>query len=398
MAFKPRGAVISHRADESFFQSKREWSKRKDTILANYLTAYLPKIATQRRPVLIVDAFAGPGLFEDGSDGSPLIISKVVQNSQSGTRRLQVPVRLWAIEADSVLHERLKKNIGPFAFAEARKGAFLYHVDDIIREAAKNNVFLYLDPFTVEGLEWSPLDRVFSLVTRNTSIEVLLNFNSVSFVRRGRAALSLSACPIRAEQEDSEPIDSEPITAPAIEALNAVVGGEWWQSILREHSSFPDMVRLVAARIRTNLSHRFAEVGIHSVKAMPHHTVPKYFLMFGSRHAEALLLMNDQMVQSLQVLARLATPAQGTLFELRPTEIVPDESTLSQNILNEANTPLRRRELIIRVVRKRFCEFTYSRIRGEIETLLKAQLMQSETGRVRINDDVKVWATSRHDV
>ena len=61
---------MGHKADKSFFDEKRHWSKRKDKILECYLTPYLSKIATQGHPVLIVDAFAGPGKFGDGEPGS----------------------------------------------------------------------------------------------------------------------------------------------------------------------------------------------------------------------------------------------------------------------------------------------------------------------------------------
>ena len=57
-----------------FFKEKREWSKVKDRIVRDYVTCYLKTITYRRRPIIIVDAFAGPGRFEDGADGSPLII------------------------------------------------------------------------------------------------------------------------------------------------------------------------------------------------------------------------------------------------------------------------------------------------------------------------------------
>ena len=62
-----------------FFQSKKPWSPYKDMILSYYLTPYLPKVCSLGKPVVVVDCFAGPGRFEDGSEGSPLIISKAVR-------------------------------------------------------------------------------------------------------------------------------------------------------------------------------------------------------------------------------------------------------------------------------------------------------------------------------
>lgn len=43
----------------SFFDSKRDWSKYKDAILNYYLTPYLQKVKTIGKPICIVDMFAG---------------------------------------------------------------------------------------------------------------------------------------------------------------------------------------------------------------------------------------------------------------------------------------------------------------------------------------------------
>ncbi len=65
--------------NSDFFQSKKPWSPYKDMILAYYLKPYLSKVCSLGKPVVVVDCFAGPGRFEDGTDGSPLIISKAVR-------------------------------------------------------------------------------------------------------------------------------------------------------------------------------------------------------------------------------------------------------------------------------------------------------------------------------
>lgn len=62
-----------------FFQSKKPWSPYKDMILAYYLKPYLPKVCSLGKPVVVFDCFAGPGRFDDGADGSPLIIAKAVR-------------------------------------------------------------------------------------------------------------------------------------------------------------------------------------------------------------------------------------------------------------------------------------------------------------------------------
>ena len=64
---------------DDFFASKKPWSPYKDMVLAYYLKPYLAKVCTLRKPVVVVDCFAGAGRFADGSEGSPLIIAKALK-------------------------------------------------------------------------------------------------------------------------------------------------------------------------------------------------------------------------------------------------------------------------------------------------------------------------------
>jgi hypothetical protein len=127
------------------------------------------------------------------------------------------------------------------------------------------------------------------------------------------------------------------------------------------------------------------------MKAMPNHSVPKYFLIFGSRHPDALLLMNDEMVKSQRVLADLAKPKDPTLFEMRPTSLVPDIETLPGIVLSHVQTPTNRGTVILNVVREHFCKFAVKEIRHSIENMLKEGKLKSETGKMKINNDVKIF-------
>jgi three-Cys-motif partner protein len=380
---------MSHKADKSFFNKKRQWSKRKDKILENYLLPYLLKIATQPAPVLIVDAFAGPGKFGDGELGSPLIICQNIRTALS--KGISVPVSTLCIEAEQELFSELSKSIEPFPFAKAKHGKFSDFIQEIEERAKDHSVFLYVDPFAVEGLDWNGMDRVFQHLTiSNMSIEVLMNFNAPSFVRRGLAALKLAVPESNPETEDAEEIDAPIATPPSIEKLNNVIGGDWWQSILKSHMSFPHQVQQVTNGICERLSKRFKEVCQHAIKALPHHTVPKYYLIFGSRHPDALLLMNDEMVKSRLTLAELAKPKDRMLFEMRSTELVPDVEKLPTVILKHTSQPTERRLVTLNVVRECFCQFAQKEIRGCIEQMLKNGELESETGKARINDSVKI--------
>lgn len=111
-----------------FFHEKKPWSRYKDLILDYYLEPYLAKVAKLRRPILIVDCFAGPGRFDDGERGSPLIISHRLQS----VHERGVQVQGFYIEKDPVLCERLCLNTrGLGVPVQVRQGDFTQYIEEI---------------------------------------------------------------------------------------------------------------------------------------------------------------------------------------------------------------------------------------------------------------------------
>jgi hypothetical protein len=103
--------------------------------------------------------------------------------------------------------------------------------------------------------------------------------------------------------------------------------------------------------------------------------------------------MNDEMVKSLQTLADLAKPKDPTLFEMRSTELVPDIDKLPLIILRHASQPTQRGLVILAIIREYFCQFSIKQVRGCIERMLREGKLKSETGKVIINDKVKIFVT-----
>ncbi len=69
------------KATKNFFARKRAWSQLKDEILACYLTLYIAKLLKTRGQIIIADCFAGKGRFDDGKDGSPIIIASAIADA-----------------------------------------------------------------------------------------------------------------------------------------------------------------------------------------------------------------------------------------------------------------------------------------------------------------------------
>ncbi len=55
-------------------------TRAKHEILRYYLGAWFPILATIQHRLLYIDGFAGPGEYEGGEDGSPIIALKVAKD------------------------------------------------------------------------------------------------------------------------------------------------------------------------------------------------------------------------------------------------------------------------------------------------------------------------------
>ncbi len=70
-----------------FHDAKTSWAKIKHGILSNYLPLFVNKTSLFKRPIYLVDGFAGAGKYEDGQPGSALISAKIAVNPQTEASR-----------------------------------------------------------------------------------------------------------------------------------------------------------------------------------------------------------------------------------------------------------------------------------------------------------------------
>ena len=132
MAIKPK----------KFFESKKPWSVMKDRILGWYLVPYLTKVSKFYKLVVVIDGFAGTGLYKDGAEGSPIIICKTIEK----LRKKGIKAIAILIDSDIECFNELKKNIKKYedskiAFPEL--GSFNDLVPTIIDETEGLPAFFY---------------------------------------------------------------------------------------------------------------------------------------------------------------------------------------------------------------------------------------------------------------
>lgn len=368
---------MSHKADESFFDKKKPWSRKKDEILDHYLKPYLAKVKDLKEPIYLIDAFAGPGRFRNGDDGSPLIFAKnAAPLANSG-----YPVRLLCIEAAEKLYEDLCRNLAPFPFAHPRKGEFLSFISEISANAQSHTTFLYVDPYAVKGLAWEQLERVIHNVS-NSSVEILLNFNAPIFVRWGWQLIKCESPPPGISYDELEEMDSEEFDSetPPIERLHTIAGGDWWREVLEASTDFHLQCIGIVDGICRKLKDHFREVLYVAIKD-GHKPIPKYYMVFATRSEHGLILMNDRMLKATGEQELVSNPLYGL-------------ATLKEKILEASKQWIRRDQLIKHIIRENFCSYLYSQIRSCISQLHDSGELETDTARKRMNDDSMVRRTA----
>ncbi len=152
----------------------------KHTILRRYLQGFYPKLSRWHDRIMVVDGFAGPGVYKGGEDGSPIVALDALQEHSHFANMadcrftfLFVEERKDRVEVlQGILAERsVVDNVEP----RVSHGTFEHHVVGALAELRREPgmpAFFLLDPFGVKGL---PL-RVLREIAEFPKSELLVSF------------------------------------------------------------------------------------------------------------------------------------------------------------------------------------------------------------------------------
>ncbi|OHB63105.1 MAG: hypothetical protein A2Y76_04900 [Planctomycetes bacterium RBG_13_60_9] len=366
-----------------FFHEKKPWSRYKDGILDYYLEPYLAKVAKLRRPILIVDCFAGPGQFDDGEPGSPLIISKRLRSVQE--RGAQVLG--FYIEKDPVLYERLDQNTRDLNIPmRVRQGDFRQYINEISELAHDCTVFIYLDPIKPSDLLFADMECIYCQLDRGRSVEALINFMSTGF---WRAVCGLA---------DRILVDNTlQHKHPLVCDWDAIAGGTYWQeTVFSGQMSDPDRIELLAQGYAERLRQWFKWVIRYPVRDNYDDKFPKYHLTFGSRHSDAIELMNRAMVNARRTFVR-ACFIDGFLFPNQPAKEIIDPHEAERAVVRTSQTlgKAKWKDLRVRATIENPCTYTDSEFNSAIKRAIqKGDLVSDSSGR-RIDENAWIWPPKR---
>lgn len=376
---------------ESFFKEKKPWSKYKDFILDYYLTPYIAKVKNLRRPILIIDCCAGPGKFEDGTDGSPLIITKHIVESRNN----RIDIKGLFLEKERKYFKNLENLMMPHSdYIKVHQTDFIGYLTKIAGMAKSHTVFLYVDPYGIKELPFEELAKIYEQINKSgASVEVLMNFNSAGFIRCGLVALKMESTFADSELTDDfhEEILSD-IQGLTPQQMDEIAGGDYWKDIVIDSNlSFAEKEQKITTSYMNQMIKYYSIVRDFPIKEKYHHKVPKYRLIYGTRHSDGIFLMNDIMYDARERFLK-SEFADGRLFDTRPIEEERDMTAFTKNLYEiiSREQPITRKFVKLTAMQEFFCRYKTGDYYKAIRELLKGfegLKLYSKSGKLRINDE-----------
>ena len=331
--------------ENDFFNGKREWSKLKDEVLRKYLPPYLKKVNKLNKKIILIDSFAGPGIFDDGEKGSPMYICELAEEF--------VPNNYQALLVNQEITHHNKLNEVLQKYTQQKKAIALYgSANDLLNLLhtiiTDQTLFLYLDPFGLKGTSFNTLEKY---LCRNKfySTEILINLSIPTILR-------LSSLNAVAQKGIT------PIIKGKHQVLNEALGGDYWKDFLLD-TNLSTEVRIAKTidEYCKRLNYYLPYVGSCPVHEKTEFSKIKYSIIFASRHPDAQELMNDIMYKAYNRHIWKSF-SNDTLFgEIEWEDTIPDTYfiNLKQDIIEllHQNGKLPRETLWFNLVRLKFMRY-----------------------------------------
>jgi three-Cys-motif partner protein len=379
-----------------FFRIKRSWSKVKDKIVNDYIDCYLKTVHNLQRPILIVDGFAGPGLFGDDTAGSPVIICEAIIKSWKPGKSISC---LFA-DAHPGHREALKRNLNGYIRTGLTEPPYEECAEAVTRAldvGAGSTIFFYLDPYGIKDLEFEMLRSIYER-ERRRSTEVLINFSFRTFMRMsGNWAYGDSATEVARKVKQSK-----------TETVNKVMGGDYWRDIitndrLNKIEREDAVVNAYLTRLREFFTHAYAipvKERKEDEQGIPDDELARYHLIFGTRSARAIVYMNDVALNALT--PYLQQFKDNLLFDLTPQRYQPANREAVKAAIIEAvkTVPRKRPDIYECVIPQFFMQYRKKDYRGMIDDLTFKEGRvhpdrQTMKAANRLNDDTLLSAGPR---
>lgn len=166
-------------------------TKAKHHILEYHLKEWFPILGNTHRVLRYIDGFAGPGEYQGGGLGSPVISLRTVTQHNSFGRFYEQDktMEFLFVEKEVEFYRHLKQKIMEIPLpsnlkVDVRHGEFYKTLTSLLNEAKLNDLpmpptLLFVDPFGPAGF---PMD-LFKRMAEFDRVDVLINLNHSEFVQ-----------------------------------------------------------------------------------------------------------------------------------------------------------------------------------------------------------------------
>jgi len=201
---------------ENFFASPQGAAIVKHTVLGAYIRLFVNKLGSTHGTVYYLDGYAGPGVYGDGTHGSPKLAVEVAE-LVSEIRDL----RCTFVEKDADHAAALAGLIDDLMpSAVVIHGELQDHVDEIATRCDDGPLLAFIDPFGL-GISFDSLARLTKRA--NTKTDIIMNVSLSALRRVGGQLTSTSANPTYLKAK-----------ATMLGRMDEVLGGDWWREIWRK--------------------------------------------------------------------------------------------------------------------------------------------------------------------
>lgn len=275
-------------------------TEAKHEILRYYLGAWFPILATTQHRLLYVDGFAGPGEYEGGEDGSPIIALKVARDHllRDKLHRSGMELVFFFVEKDEARYQNLEQKLAKLQLPSNFKigmecDTFEHAFSGVLTKIEEQSkrlapAFVFIDPFGLTGFPLSLIRRL----AKQQSSEVLVTFNYQSLNQW-----------FLWDKSKHEHVD-------------ALYGTNAWRGALDITNSQKreDYLRRAYQKALASLSWK-----VRPFRMINRHNQTQYYLFFATRNWLGMLAMKRAMWSAAPAgdykYSDLSNPEQASLFE-----------------------------------------------------------------------------------
>lgn len=247
----------------------------KHAILRAYLNAWLPIMGMHvNARLVLVDAFAGPGIYENGEPGSPIVmLNAFLKHTLRG--RIKAELVYLFIDEDRARTEELQRQVDSlgklppqvkYDIVHARyEDVFQEMLDDLAQKGSHlAPTFAFLDPFGYSDAPMSLTGRF--LQFRGCEVLIYVPFPDINrFIKR--------------EGQDR--------------ALTSLFGGTRWEEAKPLRGR--ERIQFLHDLFKRQLEEKCGLTYVRSFQIVAKHAARGYHLFFGTRHKLGLHKMKDAM-------------------------------------------------------------------------------------------------------